>query len=421
MLIAVQTIWPLMIGFFCVMLAQGLHSTLIGIRAGIEGFDPSTVGIVISFYTAGVFFGTYIVSGLIRRVGHIRAYALACTVASCAMLGYILWIEPVVWALSRFAIGLSMALIYSITESWLNDSASNENRGAFVSLYVVVTNFGAGCGQFLLLLAPPENADPFMMLSILFSLSVIPILLTVRNVPSVESPVRMTILELYRITPFGMVNMLLAGAIYGGMFVMGGIYANLAGFSLLDISMFVSVMVFMPAISQTPIGRLSDRFDRRWVIIPLLVASVALLSVHGFVTRMPSLQQTIYIGLLSAFMVPLHGLVIAHTNDFLDRKQMVSAATALLRLFSIGSLLASLILGYTMQWVGPKGYFLFLLAAAVIMLVYSLVRVGLRPGKMVTARSDYQTMPTRAGLDVGQMLADEPRKDYAGDEEDSIE
>lgn len=404
MVAAIHAVWPLMLGFFFIMLGQGLHSTLIGVRAGIENFDPTTTGIVISCYTGGLLCGTFLSGKLIQRIGHIRAYAVASAISSTALLMYVLVVNPFFWGITRFLIGVAMTIIYAATESWLNDSAENHNRGMYLSLYMVVTNLGMGFGQFLLLLAPPEGAELFVLLSVLLSLSVIPVLLTVRNVPSFDTPSRMAMTQLYRITPFGFVNVILMGVLFGTLFVMAGVYTSEEGFSLFETSLFVSVMIFAPAITQTPLGRLSDRIDRRLVIIPLLMLGVLIL---GIIISMPALSITgkiICIGLLAGCVIPVHGLIMAHTNDFMTKEQMVGASNALLRLFSFGALLSPPIVGFVMQLVGSKGYFYFMLFMAVAMLTYSLIRVGVRWGKLQEERSHYVGTPTTSGVNIASTL-----------------
>ena len=404
MISAIHTVWPLMLGFFFIMLGQGLHSTLIGVRAGIEQFDPTTTGIVISCYTGGIIFATFFSGRLIQRVGHIRAYAVASALSSTALLMYILVVHPFFWGVTRFMIGIAMTIIYASTESWLNDSAENHNRGAYLSVYMVVTNLGMGCGQFLLLLASPEGAELFVLLSVLLSLSVIPVLLTVRNVPNFDTPSRMGVVQLYKITPFGFVNVTLMGVIFGTLFVMAGVYTSEEGFSLFETSLFVSVLIFAPAITQAPIGRLSDRIDRRLVIIPLVTLSIGILVGIVSIPALSVIGKIVFIGLLAGCLLPVYGLIMAHTNDFMTKDQMVGASNALLRLFSCGALIAPPIVGFVMQWVGPQGYFYFMLMVAVVMLVYSAIRVGMRWGKMQEEYSPYVGLPTTSGVNVATTL-----------------
>lgn len=403
MISAIHAVWPLMLGFFFVMLGQGLHTTLVGLRADVENFDPTTTGIVISFYTVGVMIGTFITGRLIQRIGHIRAYAVASALASTAMLMYILVITPVFWSLSRLLIGMSMAIIYASTESWLNDGAENHNRGAFLSVYMVTTNLGLGFGQYLLLFSPPENATLFVLISILLSLSVIPILLTVRNVPKFDTPKRMGLKRLYSITPFGFINMIMIGVLYNAFFVMAGVYAAIKGFSTFETSLFVSVLIFAPALSQTPIGRLSDHIDRRLVIVPLLMVTLVFLGIVIAYPDMTNFTRLLITGLIAAGLIPIHGLVIAHTNDFMAKDEMVGASITMIRLFALGAIIAPPAVGLSMQLIGAEGYFIFLAVVAVAMLVYSVIRVGLRWGAL-DDQAKYVGMPTSSAVTVATTL-----------------
>ena len=415
MLIALRTVWPLMLGYFFVMLGHGVHSTLLGVRAEAENFDPTITGFIISLYTLGLVLGTYICVRVIQQIGHIRAYAVASALTSAAALMYIISVTPLMWAISRVIIGFAMAILYTATESWLNDSAENHNRGSYLSLYLVVTNIGLGLGQFLLLLAAPESATLFLCISLLWSISVVPILFTVRNVPSVEAPKRMNVRELYRISPFGVVNMLLIGALFGATFSMAGLFAAQSDFTLFETSLFVSVMIFVPALSQTPLGQISDRVDRRIVILFAMVAGL-IICLLTIVTPRENHYYTIgFIGVYSAFVIPMYGVTMAHVNDFLARDQMVGASSSLVRIFSVGTTLSPTIVGVMMQNFGTLGYYYFQGVTLLVAVLYSAYRLRARWGR-VEHETDikFTAMPSAQASSIASAMNPEAESEVMG-------
>ena len=223
-----------------------------------------------------------IIPVLLNRVGHIRVFAALASVASVAILLHTIILNPFTWFLFRILTGVSIAGIYVIMESWLNDKSSNETRGQLLSVYMIVTFVFAGLGQFLLNLSDPMKVNLFILVSILLSISLVPILLTATQAPTFENPKRFSLKELYIITPLGFVGALITGLTHGTVFGYGAIYATAKDFSTFQISLFMVIVTAFGAISQWPIGYLSDKIDRRIILIgvTLIAAGLSLSLIH---------------------------------------------------------------------------------------------------------------------------------------------
>ena len=205
--------WAVLLGIGFMMLANGLQGTLLGLRATLEGFSTFTTGIMMSGYFIGIFIGSLLAPLLVKRVGHIRVFSALASLASVSILFHGLYIDPVIWMSMRIVTGICFAGFYVVTESWLNDRASNETRGRILSIYMVILTLGMGGGQFLLNLANPETIELFILISIIFSVGLIPILLTARPAPVFGASASMSLIELYRASPLAVVGNGLTGKI----------------------------------------------------------------------------------------------------------------------------------------------------------------------------------------------------------------
>ena len=276
MFTVLRNTWALFFGFGIISLAHGLQGSLIGVRSIIEGFSFISAGLVVAGYYVGYLSGSVIIPVFLKRVGHIRVFAALASLASIAILLHSIFLDPYSWFLIRIFTGISLSGIFIIMESWLNDKSSNETRGQLLSVYMIVTFVFAGLGQFLLNLSDPMKVNLFILVSILLSISLVPILLTATHAPTFENPKRFSLKELYIITPLGFVGALITGLTHGTVFGYGAIYATAKDFSTFQISLFMVIVTAFGAISQWPIGYLSDKIDRRIILIGVTLIAAGL-------------------------------------------------------------------------------------------------------------------------------------------------
>ena len=265
--------WALFTGMGLIMIAHGFQVSLLGVRAVHESFSLTATGFMLSGYFVGYFIGAKTVPTLVSRVGHIRVFAAFASIASIVVLVHSIIINPFTWFLLRIASGFSMVCLYTIAESWLNDRASNKNRGSVLSIYMIVLYASMAIGMFFLNFSKPENFQPFILVSLFMSLSLVPILLTKKKPPKFKKIIGMKIKELYEASPFGMVSALLCGICHSAMFALIAVYAASMNFSIFEISFVTFLIAISGAISQWPIGKLSDIYDRRTVTVYSTFAS----------------------------------------------------------------------------------------------------------------------------------------------------
>jgi MFS family permease len=370
----IMATWPLLLGMGVLMLGAGLQSTLLGLRATLEGFPTPLIGIVMSCYYVGYVLGTIVAPPLLRRLGHIRVFAALAAVASVAIIVHGCFVVPLTWAAMRLVSGLCFAGIYVVAESWLNDRASSANRGRLFAVYMVVLYIGLGSAQFLLVLSDPRTATPFMLVSVLISLAMVPIVVSAQKVPNHAVPRKVRLRELYGNSPLGVVGVTMSGLISAIIFSMGPVYARLSGLDTTGVATFMAVSILAAVLTQYPIGRLSDRMDRRTVIAG--VCTLAML-IAGSIVVFPEMPHAAFLALaamFSGFALTLYSLSVSHVNDKLEPEQMVASSSTLLLLNGGAAATGPLIAGSLMSAFGPRAYFATLAGLCGTLAVYDLWR-----------------------------------------------
>jgi MFS family permease len=372
--VPLNTTWPLFLGMGALMLGAGLQSTLLGLRATLEGFTPVVTGAIMSCYYVGYVFGTLIAPPLLRQVGHIRVFAALAAVASMTILVQGAFVNPFSWGVLRLVSGICFAGIYVVAESWLNDRASRSNRGTLFAVYMIVCYVGLGAAQFLLVLSDPRTPNPFMLVSVLISLAMVPIVLSARQVPERAAPCKVRLLELYRDTPLGVVGVMTSGLISSIIFSMGPVYARLSGLETSSVAAFMAVSILAAVATQYPVGRMSDRMDRRTMIAAVCTLAMLIASSIVIFRDMPHALFLALAALFSGSSLTLYSLSVSHVNDKLEPAQMVAASSALLLLNGSAAVIGPLLAGSVMAAFGPKAYFATLASLTGVLAVYDLWR-----------------------------------------------
>jgi MFS family permease len=325
------------------------------------------IGIVGSAYFLGLLSGTVFCGRVIARVGHIRAFTAFAAIAAIACLLHIL-IAPVwAWALFRIAMGFCSAGLFMIAESWLQYVATNEIRGRIYAFYAIASSAGAGVGPLLINLGDPASYEIFVVGAILFSICLLPVALTHVGDPDHEEASRFGIRELFAISPVAVVGAVCAGLVGGAIAALNAVFAERIGLSAVYISLFVTAMRLGGFSMQYPIGALSDRFDRRRVLICLcLGAAAAALLYLAPIAGLPLIILPLAV-IFGGLNQPIYGLIVAHAYDYVERKDFVAASAGLLFAFGLGAIIGPLVAAPAMGALGPSGLFVY---AAVVLLGY---------------------------------------------------
>jgi MFS family permease len=409
--------WALLLGMLLLMIGNGLQGSLLGVRGADAGFSAGTMSIVMSGYFAGFLLASRTVPGMIRRVGHVRVFAALGSFVSAVLILFPAIQDPIAWTLGRVALGFCFCGVYVTAESWLNNSADNETRGQTLSAYMIVQMMGIIISQGLLVIPDASGFLLFVIPSVLVSISFAPILLSVQPTPSFESSKPMTLKELYGVSPLGMVGMFLLGGVFAAQFGMAAVYATEVGLTLTETSIFVAAFYVGAMVLQYPLGWVSDRVDRRWLIMLVAAAGAAAAIAATFL-------GSVFMALLvSAFVIggcsnPLYSLLIAYTNDFLEPEDMASASAGLLFVNGLGAITGPLVIGWVMGEMGPYGFFVIIFGLIAALSVYALYRMTQRAAPAVEDTGAYAAvMPSSTPVAVE--VAQEYFIEHAQDEDNS--
>ncbi|MEM8629818.1 MAG: MFS transporter [Pseudomonadota bacterium] len=387
MLSVLASVWALLLGMMLLQVGNGMQATLMGIRGNIEGFSTFDLSLITSAYFVGFLGGSRLTPEFIRRVGHVRVFAALGSFLSAAVILYPAMTDPYSWILLRVLVGFCLSGAYVTAESWLNNAATNDTRGKALSLYMIVQMLGIVAAQGLLNVADPAGWLLFVIPSVLVSLSFAPILLSITPTPAFETTKPMSLRELYHNSPLAFVGMFLLGGVFSAQFGMSAVYATLAGFSVAEVSTFVAAIFVGSLILQYPIGWLSDRMDRR-----VLVLGAAVLGLFGAIVGL-TIGSSFTVVLAAGFLVggvsnPLYSLLIAYLNDYLETDDMAAASGGLLFVNGLGAIAGPLVTGWIMDAIGPGGFWLFLAVLLASIAVYTAFRMTQRESSY--AQDEYE-------------------------------
>ena len=411
-------VWALLVGILLIMLGNGMHFTLIGLRGGIEGFSAIELAIVTSGYFMGFLSGARLTPVMIRRVGHVRVFAALGSFMSAGLISFPLVADPWVWTVLRVLVGFCMSGVYVTAESWLNNAATNETRGKVLSAYMIAQTLGIIGAQGLLALGDAGTSVLFICASILVSISFAPILLSATPVPAAEAARPMPLRELFLSSPLGTVGIFLLGNVYATQSGMGAVFGTQIGLTAPQIALFVAMLFAGALVLQYPIGWLSDRMDRRKLIFgaaSLGAASCAL----GWITGdnlWPLMAASFLAG---GVTTPLYALFLAYTNDSLSAEDMPAASGGLVFTFGLGAIAGPLLTGWVMQGLGPFGFWLVLGGTFGAIAVYALYRMTQRaPVPVAETESYLGVLPTASPVAVeaaGAWAAEKAEADREAD------
>jgi MFS family permease len=421
MLQEIKASWALLLGIGFIMVGNGLQGTLLGVRANIEGFSVFTTGIVMSFYFSGMLIGSILTPKLVARVGHIRVFAALASTASIAILLHSIYVNPFTWSAMRLVTGICFSGLFVVSESWLNDRASNENRGAILSAYMVVVTLGMGSGHLLLNLADPASTELFILISVIISFALVPILLTARPAPAFDQGESMSIFTLYKVSPLAVISNALTGVAHGTVFGLGAVYGLQKGFDTSLVALFMASFLWGGFLLQWPIGWLSDKYGRRGVMLINAMVAVVLCLLASIWDHTSSSYIPLIV-IVGGSVMPMYSLCIAYASDRLSPEQIVSASGAMVMAAGIGLSIGPIMVSFAMSTLGPDVYFI---GVALAFVAIALAVLNSMRYREVTAEDVEEQSPIVAAGVIGTPIAaftSPDAEDYAvALEEDELE
>jgi MFS family permease len=346
----------LLAGHGLLTLGSGLFGTLLALNLVLRGVSPGWAGAVLAAYFVGFVVATVTAHFVITEVGHTRAFALFAAVAAVTAL-----LHPIVdalafWALLRLIAGYCLAGLFMITESWLSARARDDERGQILSMYVIAYYATLGCGQFLVGLGEPD-IRLFSLTSILFSLSLVPVVMARAQAPVLEPPDRQHLARMMELSPLSLTAATGAGVANGAFLALGPFFAAGLGMQPLAVGLFMGTALLAGLGMQWPIGWLSDRIDRRLVMAGICLAAAAAAAAL-FVAGTAAMTFLPLMGVLyGGFAFPLYAQAVAHANDYAEPGEFPSISAGLLLANGVGAALAPLVAGIVMANFGLPSLF----------------------------------------------------------------
>lgn len=352
------------------ILGHGLFNTLLTVRLSAEQVSAQAIGLVSAAYFGGLVLGTFINARLIIRVGHIRAYAAYASLLCFLFLLHGMVVEPVTWAALRLIGGFATGGLFVVLESWMLVSSTPANRGRLMSLYMILLYGSLALGQLLLKQVDPMVLTPFALCAMAATLSVVPLALSRVATPAMVAPQPVGVVELVRLTPAGMGSSFTSGLILGAIYGLLPLYFTDSGASLSQVADMMALVILGGMCLQYPIGRASDRYDRRLVILLLctLLTLIALLMLLPGPWREPIEGTLVF--LLGGMAFSIYPLSLSHACDELRPDQVLGANQGLLLAYSLGAMTGPLLAPFTMATFGPQGLFVYFALCGLLLSAY---------------------------------------------------
>jgi MFS family permease len=373
------SLFPLFISCFILFLGNGLINVLLPVRMGLDGVGINTIGTVLSLYFVGMLIGAIYAKELIKRAGHIRMFSSCVALAAISTLLCSLYSDPILWGVMRVVIGFCNACALTAMESWLSQSSDKNNRGKVLATYNAVVLVGLFGGQFLMNIANPIDTSLFVIAGILLCAASVPIGLSAQKGPTIELVDPMPLRKLYKISPLGVVSCLISGIVYSALFNLLPVFANEFNIVEFQLSLYMGAGIFGALVLQFPVGYLSDRFDRRKLLLVLLIISaIAGLINIVFAQQGHFLSMFVVTGITCGIIACIYPLSIAESFDRLRQSEMVAAMGSMILAFSVGGILGPLLASLAMNHFGGTALFYFLAVVQCLLAGFVIYRMMAR-------------------------------------------
>jgi len=379
MLTTIVQVGALLVTHSLLVVGNGLQGVLVPLRAGVEGYPVAAIGLLAAGYYAGMALGCRWNGVLVRRAGHIRAFAAFAAVTAAAILAHGLSQHPAVWVPLRLLVGACFAGTSMVLESWLNERCDNRVRGSVFSVYMVIHFGGLSFGQLLIVAGDVAGPELFSVVAIFVALSLVPLAVTASVQPQAIETAPFRLGRLIATSPVAVVGSAAIGLANGAFWALFAVYGEGIGMGVDQVALFVSATVVCGAIAQWPIGALSDMVDRRWVIAGQCLAGAAVgLALAWAGGSRDGVLAIALAGLFGATVFPLYSVVVAHAYDFADRDSVVEVSGGLLMVFALGAIVGPLVAGLVMEAAGPRSLFVWTAAIHVGVAAFALYRITRR-------------------------------------------
>ncbi len=399
-------IYALFIGSALLMFGGGLQGLLLSVRGAEEGFSLTALGLIGTGWSVGFVAGSILVPLLVKRVGHIRAYSIMAAIGTVTILLNLLWVQDIGWIVMRAFSGFCFAGAAMIVESWLNEVADNRSRGTIFSVYTTINMAASTVGQLAMAVTGTFGSVPFVVGAIAFICALLPSALTSTPQPRPISSARLDVVLLYKTSPLAVIAAFACGMANGTFGTLAPVYGFEQKLDASSIAYLFAVTAVVGAVAQTPFGRLSDKIDRRLVIVGLsgFAAVIGLLTV--LINPSNGVLMFILFGMYGFGAYPLYAIAVAHANDFAKEGEFGRVAGGMLLILGIGLAIGPIIASWVMNAIAPVGLFIVTATFHGALAVTAFLRMKIRPVRDATGRVRFRAMSAEKGVSPGTVTLD---------------
>ncbi|MDP6189565.1 MAG: MFS transporter [Gammaproteobacteria bacterium] len=407
---------PLLFSCALLLMGNGLLFIVLPMSMRISNVATDTIGLVMSMYFVGMLFGSMYGRHLIARVGHIRIFAACAAIATVSALFYSIWSSPLIWGTLRIIAGLCNAILFMTMETWLSDSSNSENRGTVFGAYQFVVYFGLAVGQVMLALASPQDNILFIYAAGLLCLAMLPVLLSKSGGPRISEAQSMGFGALLKISPLGVVGVFMSGITLGAFYGMSSVYGADIGMSNGQIATFMGATMVGGFLLQFPVGKLSDIFDRRTILVLTLITASFAAIILPFLAEKQAILMTIGAAvILSGALACVYPIALADAYDRMQPHEMVAASGKLILTYAAGGALGPYAASLAMRYLGSDALFGYLVVANLALMGFVLYRMAMRAPVPETLQESFVVQgPTPLATDL------DPRTEFQGMETTSV-
>ncbi|GGF64781.1 MFS transporter [Terasakiella brassicae] len=418
---AISPFIALLASIWLINLGGGLQGTLLGLRAEMESFELTSTGFILSSYFLGYIVSFFVIPSFINSVGHIRSFAAFASLSSAATLLHAVFVDPYVWFCLRLLTGLCFGGLVLVGESWLNASTGNDNRGTVFSVYMLIVLSASAISQILLNLTSVSGYNLFVLVSVALSVALLPLTLGKKIVaPEIQESSTMAFGKLAKRFPLGILGIMVSGLVSGALWTMVAVYVLRIGLTTSDVSQVMFFLMVGGMISLWPIGKLSDRIDRRKIILGLGLGT-SLACAFFLIPAFLNADTIKYMAALLGFMAfPLYAISSSHISDYLEQDEFVPACGSMVLFYGLGALISPLVSAQAMQIIGPNGLFMFMFVIQIPLIVLAAIRIFKKEALSSEEKTDFvfempKVTPSVSPLDPrnqeAEELADEAQRE----------
>ncbi|NNU81426.1 MFS transporter [Halovulum dunhuangense] len=406
----ISQIGALLVGSAALLFAGGINALILPLRGSIEGFSELSLGLLGTGWAVGYVGGCLIVPGLVGRVGHIRGFSAMAGLAAISILASLLLIHAPAWIVLRAVAGFCFAGAAMIVESWLNERTAPHLRGRVFGIYTMVNLAATTAGQMLLTLGDPAGYAFFVLAAMFYAMALLPTAITRQSAPQPMVAAKLDLPTLWRNSPLAVAAVLLVGVSNSAFGTLGAVYGNRIGLETSTIAIFMSIAVVAGAALQVPVGWLSDRIDRRKVLLALTFVAAVADAIFVFLAPTQPMVVLVVASIFGAAVYAMYPVIVAHANDHAPENYFLLTSGGLLLLFGIGSIIGPLAAGVVMGAMGPSGLFLTSLVAHVALILFGLWRMRRRSAVPADQKGAFKASPLVA-TSTPQTLVLNPKGD----------